>query len=83
MKRRGEGWGSEIGARLNIRPTRLLQSAILSQCHLIVKLQQRIRLGNWKCIFKRGMKKKFLRNIVDNILNKELNGENRLKVVDT
>jgi len=50
MKRGGEGWGGEIGARLNIRPTRLLQSAILSQCHLRKKLQQRIRLGDWKYI---------------------------------
>jgi len=57
MKRRGEGWGSEIGARLNIRPTRLLRSAILSQCHLRIKLQQRIRLGGWKCIFKREIKR--------------------------
>jgi hypothetical protein len=69
--------------RVNIRLTRLLQSAILSQCHLRVKLQQRIRLGDWKCIFKREIKKKFLRNFVQNILNKQLNGENRLKVVDT
>jgi len=83
MKRRGEGWGGEIGARLNIRPTRLLQSAILSLCHLRVKLQQRIRLGHWKWIFKREIKKKFPHNIVENILNKQLNGENRLKVVDT
>lgn len=59
MKRRREGRGSETGARLNIRPTRLLQSAILSQCHLRAKLQQRIRLGNWKCIFKREIKRNF------------------------
>jgi hypothetical protein len=70
MKRRGDGWGSEIGARLNIRPTRLLQSAILSQCHLNVKLQQRIRPGDRKCIFKREIKKKVLPNIVKIILNK-------------
>ena len=68
MKGRVEGCGSEIGARLNIRPTRLLQSAILSQCHLRVKLQQRIRLGHWKCIFKCETKKKILRNVVENIL---------------
>jgi len=51
MKRRGEGWGSEIGARLNIRPTRLLQSAILSQCHLKSKITTKNKTGRMEMHF--------------------------------